>query len=183
MHEEYKQQRKAEVASWAEAVASGDDLGAVIRSHLYLERELNHFNEACVDPAVLKVFKPRYHQKIRLAIALGLPKHFEAPLACIGDIRNTFAHELHPKLTEAQANRLFEALSDELKVEAQKALRTMVDSALGPHIQQSFSDLSPRDKFSVCMMPLWTNLVTCVYKVLIMRQKAERNVHLEPRKS
>jgi hypothetical protein len=170
---DYGRQRRAEVQAFAEALTLGDDLGAVIRAHLYLERELNHFNEALVDPAVLRVFKPRYNQKVRLAVALGLPEHFAGPLSCIGDIRNTFAHELHPSLTEAQMKRFYESLNEDLKADAQQSFELLRESKLGAHVLRSISDLSPRDQLALYMVQLWTKLVTAVHFSLRQREASK----------
>jgi hypothetical protein len=166
MSDNYGHQRKAESLDFATALATGDDLGAVIRSHLYLERELNHFNEARVDPAVLKVFKPRYNQKVRLAVALGLSEHFAAPLLYIGDIQNTFAHELQPQLTLEQTKRLYAILGQQLKDAASQSFERIKANSSDEHFPSSFSSLSPRDQLSVIMVPLWTHLVTEVHFTL-----------------
>ena len=160
---DYVRQRREEVQAFADSLALGDDLGAVIRAHLYLERELNYFIEAVVDPAVLKVLKPRYHQKVRLAVALGLPERFAGSLSCIGEIRNTFAHELHPVLTQAQVNRFFDALGEDLQSKAQQSFISIRATRPGADVVRSIFDIAPRDQFSIYMVQLWTALVTAVF--------------------
>lgn len=71
-----------------------DEVGRVIRTHLYIENLINSFLEiALPQPEHLTPIQLDYFGKVQLSLSLGLPVEFKKPLNFIGNARNNFAHK------------------------------------------------------------------------------------------
>jgi|GEM_PF-1420382 hypothetical protein len=102
-----------------------DDLGVVIRTHIIVEKYLNHLIDSLVsNQKYIREMHLDYLSTVRLAIALGLDDRFEKVLKCLGSLRNGFAHNLRPEISKEDVNNLYKALSAEEK----KILNQSVDS-------------------------------------------------------
>lgn len=83
------------------ALLGEDEVGCVIRSHLYIETQLDSFLElAVVNSALLSDLDLSYAKKVELACCLGFDLQFRGALKRIGKLRNAFAHDLSSKLTK-----------------------------------------------------------------------------------
>ncbi|GAB3094882.1 hypothetical protein [Lysobacter terrae] len=137
--------------SFYEHLISEDELGAVIRAHIHVEASLIEFIRWSVpQPDLL----PRltYELRLRLACALGLDQdHFEA-LKSLGDIRNSFGHNLDAKLTDQAVNNLFAKLPDQARAATLGSYAAMVNR--GDAAAKQFRDLSARDRFIVIAIVL-----------------------------
>jgi len=80
-------------------LAAEDELGVVIRAHVHIEASINDFIDSKIPYPDLLPRIP-YEGRLRLANALGLEKsHFDA-LKLLGDIRNSFDHNVNAELTD-----------------------------------------------------------------------------------
>jgi len=95
------------------ALLAEDEVGCVIRSHLYVEAQLDSFLElAVVDPSFLATLDLSYAKKVELACCLGFDSKFRGPLKRIGKLRNDFAHDLSSSLTQQVVSDLYNALPE-----------------------------------------------------------------------
>src|SRR5690606_7620378 len=135
---------------------SEDELGAVVRAHIHVEASLVDFLRWSVPrPELL----PRltYELRLRLACALGLDQdHFQA-LKALGDIRNSFGHNLEAKLTDQTVNDLFGRLPEQSKAATLGSYAAMVER--GDVEVEQFTALSARDRFVVIAVVLKTFVV------------------------
>jgi hypothetical protein len=77
-----------------QALLSEDELGALVRSHIFIEGELIKFCEARLSkPEQLDKLRLGYRQIVDLALCLGLWERWGPPLKKFGSIRNQFAHK------------------------------------------------------------------------------------------
>jgi hypothetical protein len=89
-----------------------DDLGRVIRAHIYIEHELQDFIFfAAPHPDHLKPFEGlEFSDKVQLALLLGLNPDLRSALNTVGNLRNKFAHALDMKVREAEVRDLIATL-------------------------------------------------------------------------
>ena len=88
-----------------------DDLGAVIRAHLYIEYFTDQILELVVPkPDLLKPLKLDFDGKVNLLVALGVDPEIKKPLSALGLMRNKFAHRPNYKLDMSEINNLYESL-------------------------------------------------------------------------
>ena len=120
---------------------SEDELGAVIRTHIHIEAGIRQYVEAKVaSPTHL----PRltYEARLRLAIALGFPADYLESLKYLGDMRNSFGHNLDAQITDAMVQALFLKLPDEARIDVVENFK-----ALRPG--EDFAKASPKDRFVI----------------------------------
>ena len=133
-----------------------DQLGLVARCHLYLERELIAFIEKNVSPPeILKSLDLKYHQYIKVALALGLDPSLKKSLDLFGRIRNGFAHDLDSTIPEDEVSKL------ELESKNLEILRGVVRGVM-PASSIPGDLASPRLRFTVLFIELWFRLRTVV---------------------
>ena len=95
------------------ALLAEDEVGSVIRSHLYVEAQLGKFLELTVfEPTFLNDLDLSYAKKVNLACCLGFDPKFSGALKRIGKLRNDFAHDLSSSLTKEVVADLFNALPE-----------------------------------------------------------------------
>jgi hypothetical protein len=94
------------------ALAGEDDLGKIVRGHIYIEHELQDLIFfAAPNPDELERFdKIEYSEKVKLALVLGLDPLLKSALSAVGSLRNKFSHRLDMKLGIDQANNLVASL-------------------------------------------------------------------------
>lgn len=130
-----------------DALSGEDDLGSVIRAHILIEaRLIELINLFLANPHYLDKIDLKYHQKVKLIIALGLNEEYETPLNVLGAIRNNYAHKPNHKLTKSQVDSLYQSFSGASKnimqVAVQKASR--VEKS---HYKKSLRKNNLRDQF------------------------------------
>jgi hypothetical protein len=89
-----------------------DDLGRVIRAHIYIEHELRDFIFfAAPNPEFVKRFDGvEFSEKVHLALLLGLNRDLRSALSAMGNLRNKFAHALDMKIKEEEVKSLIATL-------------------------------------------------------------------------
>jgi hypothetical protein len=112
-------------------LAKDDDLGKVVRAHIYVENELidfMFFAAHCPDQQT-KLLKKKlwdYDDKVSLALMLGLNSELSKPLNAAGGLRNAFAHNLDMKIGEEQAKDLSKTLSPQAKQKCDALWQSML---------------------------------------------------------
>jgi hypothetical protein len=107
------------------ALVGDDDLGKIVRGHIYIEHELQDLIFfAAPNPNELERFdKIEYSEKVQLALVLGMNPLLKPALAAVGNLRNKFSHQLDMKLGIDQANNLVASLPPLSKRKFQKLLK------------------------------------------------------------
>jgi hypothetical protein len=108
------------------AVLTGeDDLGKVVRAHIYIEHELQDliFFAAPNPDQLVRFDNMEFSKKVRLALVLGLDAELKAGLTAVGNLRNKFSHRLDIKLGEEEANSLVASLPPPVRRKFQTLLK------------------------------------------------------------
>lgn len=104
---------------------SEDDLGKVVRIHIYIEELINTYvSKAIHSPTHLKKLNLDYSGQVNLALCLGLSEALQKPLNAIGKIRNDFAHRLNQKLDESRVNNFFSTFSPDQKSDLMETIKS-----------------------------------------------------------
>jgi hypothetical protein len=108
-----------------DAIASDDDLVAVLRGHLYVEADvmdilgsLSPDDSASLDDVVYAKKVARLKKKMP-----DLPPGVVATLEALGSLRNAFAHDLERALTHDDDERFFALLADDFKPSVLELIR------------------------------------------------------------
>ncbi len=127
-----------------------DELGVVVRAHIHIEAWLNKVLSGLgVDIECLEKARLEYHQRVHLAVALGLKEQHRGPLLAFGNIRNAFAHNIGATLTKERVNNLYNALSPEDQDIAQRVYRSTNAQLNVPGQPSSLRGLEPKDQFVI----------------------------------
>lgn len=112
----YSEQRYID-PRFIEALAAEDELGLVVRTHLYVEAALNRsfLFRFQVSQEELSTIGLSFAQKIKLAKVLGISSSILRSLERLNTIRNKFAHRLESTLDVGEVHNLFETLPEEAK--------------------------------------------------------------------
>ncbi len=144
------------------AVRGEDELGAVIRSHIYVESALVFLLEhLVVDRKYLEKLDLDYSQRIDLAIALGLKAEHAPPLRALGTIRNAFAHRLNAKLTKDRVDALYKQFSASDK-EILHAAFKRTSSQVPIEGAKSLRSLSEKDQFALMAVALRSLILVAI---------------------
>ncbi|MDQ3773656.1 MAG: hypothetical protein M3461_04405 [Pseudomonadota bacterium] len=121
-------------AEFISALLAEDEVGSVIRSHLYVEVQVSAFLE--------------------LACCLGFDAKFRGALKRIGKLRNSFAHDLSLSLSQRVVSDLYNGLPKF----AQKAIHSSVDilHQMCKAVPQpsKYAQLSPKMQFVLIALTL-----------------------------
>src|SRR5215213_3591554 len=79
-------QTRNTVDALSKALCRSDELGAVIRAHLFVEHEVNEFIGARMPAGAFEALDLEYSAKVKLALALGLDRSFKGPLNSLGNM-------------------------------------------------------------------------------------------------
>lgn len=97
--------------SFLKALLAEDEVGCVIRSHLYVEAQIDRYLElAVVDPKHLDDLDLSCAKKIELLCCLGFDTKFRGVLKRLARLRNDLAHDLSSSLTQQAVGDLYNAL-------------------------------------------------------------------------
>jgi len=141
----------------SEVLKSEDEIGKVIRTHLYLENILNNFLETALpNPQHLKPIQLDFFGKVQLALCLGLPDKFKKPLNYMGLVRNNFAHKLYIRVGKSEVNNFFDTFSNEQKEE-------IINTASMPSLSwvsdgKTWKSIEPSSRFMVMCFALYYGL-------------------------
>lgn len=95
---------------------SQEMLIVVLKSHLYIERELiNMLTETIVDERVLK--GTTFKQKLQLAYSMGMLDDNYGAVNKVNTIRNQYAHDIDYEFNEKEFEDLLSTLSKEAKAD------------------------------------------------------------------
>jgi hypothetical protein len=144
------------------ALAGEDELGVVLRSHFYIEAELEAFIDSLI-PNPNSLPRLKYEQKIKLACALGLHTSVVPPLKALGDLRNSFGHQIGAHLTVPMLNKMHDSFVPEDQESIRKGYdktRAEIDTTLPP-----MEDLGPKDRFVLLSIALHKILTQVVSEV------------------
>lgn len=144
---------------------SDNDLVAVMRGHLYVEAAVNRLIDAMLPfPQELSDSRLGWPQRVDLALALGLKAQYGGPLKKIGQIRNKFAHCPDASLDDEDVSGLYASLDAEdrdIVLESFRRTRSQAPDLL----QAKFSELTPKDRFTLLMVTLHSMLLVAIAEV------------------
>jgi len=147
-----------------EALLGKDELGAVIRGHVYIENELITFIRACrsySDDG--KDQRMSYYKRVKLATSLGLNENFGPSLSFVGGLRNRFAHQLDAVISEQDADAFDTALGPHKEV-VEAAFRA-AHVKLGTHETAiPIKRQEPRDRVTLGFVTLWAAMAVAAHK-------------------
>ena len=127
-----------------------DELGVVVRAHIHIEAWLNELlSRMGVDMKCLDKAELEYHQRVHLAVALGLKKQHCSPLLAFGSIRNAFAHNINATLTKERVTNLYNTLSPEDQEIAQRVYKSTNAKLNASGQPNSLRGLEPKDQFVI----------------------------------
>jgi hypothetical protein len=99
--------------SFLKALLAEDEVGCVVRSHLYVEAQVDRYlGLVVVESKYLTDLDLSYAKKIDLLCCLGFDAQFRGALKRLGKLRNNFAHDLSSRLTQQSVSDLYNALPD-----------------------------------------------------------------------
>jgi hypothetical protein len=135
---------------FSKALQGEDELGVIIRAHIYIESELDKYlAKSLTDYGQLG--RLDYGMKVRLALASGLRRDLKAPLNALEGLRNKFAHQLGMTLTAADVDNFYNTFG--------KTERNSVDQSLAVLSGQkqivSHARLDPKSRMVVYVLALW----------------------------
>jgi hypothetical protein len=155
----------AEQDQFFKVVRGEDELGVVVRSHIYVESALVYLlKQLVVDGAYLEKLNLDYAQRVNLAVALGLKPEHAPPLLALGTIRNAFAHRLNTKLTKDRVDNLYKQFSSADK-EILHAIFKRISSNGQLHGVSSLRSLPPKDQFALLAVALRAWLLTATLEI------------------
>lgn len=155
------------------ALQGEDELGLVVRAHIYIESSLNALIESLlVSPKHLDKMNLDFSQRVSLSIALGLRPQYESPLLALGTLRNHFAHRTGAKLSKDKVNNLYAALSSEDKALVQQSHERTRKKLKTEAKVQSFSRLQPKEQFILVAVVLRALLSEAIKEVAAQRGAA-----------
>jgi len=138
-------------------LAIEDDLGAILRMHIFIEHELKEYIWTVAPrPEQMKFSTYDYAATLQLAFLLGLNAELKAALSTIGGLRNRFAHQQDAELTLQDATNLYHALSASCKTDLQQGYAALLKTPKHKHLPKSTKDLPPRIMVGLCAMTVRT---------------------------
>lgn len=137
------------------ALLAEDEVGCVIRSHLYVEAQINRYLElAVVDPEYLTKLGLSYAKKVELLCCLGFDVQFRGALKQIGKVRNKFAHDISFCLTREVVNDLYNALPEFGKDAVEISVDVFHQYLDNSGISDAYRDLAPKLQFMLIVLNL-----------------------------
>jgi hypothetical protein len=136
-----------------DALLGEDDLGVVVRSHIYIESAVNALLDLLI-PVPDQLPHLRYEQRLKLCCAMGMDKTLFPPLIELGNLRNSFGHNINTKLTNGTCSKFFEALSEADQESIAKSYMAAL-SGSKEALPTSYIELDPKGK--LIGIALWLN--------------------------
>lgn len=138
---------QSSVDNFIDDLLGEDELGSVIRAHLYIEKNINELVNLLVPrPKELKDISLDYSKKVSLICALGIDPEVKNCLTGIGKIRNNFAHRTSYELNQSDIKNLYKQLPKAEK----ELINTIYNSPkMKIHFHEfgDFNSMNPRNKF------------------------------------
>jgi len=136
-----------------EALFGEDDLGVVARTHIYIESAVNALLDLLI-PISSELPRLRYEQKLKLCCAMGMDKTLYLPLKELGDLRNSFGHNIDTKLTSGACSMLLATLSADDRGSIAKSYK-VTRSATEEELPSSFDGLDIKSQ--LIGFAIWLN--------------------------
>jgi hypothetical protein len=158
-----KTQKKSEAPTPAEFVKflmTEDELGSVVRAHLYIEFYMDRLIDASIpNPAALPAMRLDYFGRVKLLGVLGVGDRLTKPLQNLGELRNKFAHQLNFRLTTERMRALYETFDANAKQIVHLAYDDMRKLSSKNHPKKMWA-LAPKDIFSLLAPAIRAALLT-----------------------
>ncbi len=141
------------------ATTSDDDIGTVLRIHLYLERVLEAWVACATENKDIFAGKINisFSTKLQLAKNFGMPLDISSALETINTIRNKFSHSIeNDELTEENIIKLENILINTQYHEKAIKLKETVVVSVGK--RRKYNELDPRTKLCTICMHIIINL-------------------------
>lgn len=136
------------------ALQGEDDLGVVVRGHIYIEARLNEYLSIVFSSSKhLSSMNLRYKQKVQLACAVGMNEEFLDVLAALGDIRNSFSHKLNAGISREHVLKIWSMLPA-IGAEAMQAAYDGIIGRVGFDRAGDVRDIPPKDFFVLAIISL-----------------------------
>lgn len=136
-----------------ESLLAEDELGLVIRSHLYIENILDEILSILIPaPKHLEDMNLGYSAKVKLICALGFDPDYKQMLLALGSYRNKFAHNIKTKIDEKLVKDLHSKVHQTLRDAFPKITQNISGQK---HNKLSFNEIHPRDQFIGLVVSLW----------------------------
>lgn len=130
-----------------------DELGLVLRSHLYIENLLDELLSLLIPfPEHVEEMSLTYANKVRLACAMGLDRELKSMLLVLGAIRNKFSHNLHQKIDSEMVKNLHGSVHENTRKHFPEIVNKISENEGGI---SSFNQCHPRDQFTALVISLW----------------------------
>ncbi len=149
-----------EGASFLASIQGEDDLGAIVRAHLFIESELlKLIAQGLAKLGAVNLTVVNFPVKVGLAIALGsVPVGLQKALLKVNALRNKMAHNFHAQVTRADAQELFESLptNERLIMGSEGSLRVLSFVSLwaAEWFEASIDFPDPAKLKRKCLVPL-----------------------------
>ena len=139
------------VHALTQVLVAEDDLGKVVRAHIYIEHELQDFILfAAPNPDQLTRFDHiEFSEKVRLALVLGLNSELKPALKAAGSLRNKFSHRLDMKLGEEDAKNLMATLTPSARQRFQRFSQRALSELSEAEASRLTGDSELRAQFQV----------------------------------
>lgn len=100
---------------YLEHINADDPLQIIVRGHLYVESAMISLIESNLpNPTGIDFTKFNFHQKLEIAVALGLVKSDEChSLLQLNSLRNKLAHNLHIEFTDKSLTNITQSFDPE----------------------------------------------------------------------
>lgn len=143
-----------------------DELGAVIRAHIFIEHYVDAIIELLVPyPENLKPLNLDFDGKLSLITALGVKPEVKKPLSVLGKLRNKFAHRPNYKLDESEVNNLYKSLRSKDRERLNQDYLNIIKSKPDYSHLPSFKELLPKEKFAFIAIYIRAIIMTTRDKV------------------
>lgn len=148
-----RQRRVPDHAEISNLLWAGDELTAVLKTHLALEAVLHdvvrrHTREK-LGGRLDEIDNLRFPALLDVAIALGaIPPDFRAPWREINSLRNQLAHDLDARITTERARRLYKVLPEDMRF----IVETEMDQAVDRRLRTD-----PKRVFTLSAALLWSH--------------------------
>ncbi|WGD28707.1 hypothetical protein AncyloWKF20_12930 [Ancylobacter sp. WKF20] len=143
------------------ALLHDEELIIILRSHLYIENELNkiiylfmgHLN-------ILDIINLNYSKKIDLAIRFGLNKDYRKRLITLGRLRNKFAHNIKASLEEKDAIDFIKSIGQDKS----DMINSYHVAKKNSGNESNFDDEPPSQKIIMCILHTWAPVAVAAIK-------------------
>ena len=142
-----------------------DELGVIVRAHIYVEHELTEFIKARLNPpAALDAIRLDYSGRVRLALALGLLPELKSALQFVGTLRNKFAHQLDSAINKEDADNFEKALGVLGKPIVDGAFQRLEDEWTAAQRGVPLTQMDSRTRVTLYFVAVWSAVAVAAAK-------------------